>query len=206
MTVDLLESFRAGREIRPITSSKELQTFRQFFGFCFDRRWISENIAKRVKGPRNIKPNDIEPYTSSEVSSILAACDTFGRGPYERARARGMILLLRYTVLRIGDVAVLVRDRVGWDAERERWRIFIRTEKTGSPVFLPIPGELKQTTPSRSIFSGTARPGSEPQLAARSARLSAVFKKSGVKDAHAHRFRHTWPPNSWARRQLRGHC
>ena len=143
VTVDLLESFRADRAISSITSSKELQTFRQFFGFCFDRRWIGQNIARRIKGPRNIRPNDIEPYTSNEVTKILAACDVFGRGPYERVRARAIILLLRYTALRIGDVAMLGRDRVSWDAERERWRVFIRTEKTGAAVFLPIPTELK---------------------------------------------------------------
>jgi len=201
VTIEGLESFRAGREISPITSSKELQTFRQFFGFCFDRRWISENIAKRIKGPRNIKPNDIEPYTSGEVSRILAACDSFGRGAYERARARGMILLLRYTALRIGDVAMLARDRVSWDAERERWRVFIRTEKTGAPVFLPIPNELKKALdelpnprlaaaePKYFFWNGTTSKRAAVGTAERT--LSAVFKKSGVKDAHAHRFRHT---------------
>jgi integrase len=201
VTIEGLESFRAGREISPITSSKELQTFRQFFGFCFDRRWISENIAKRIKGPRNIKPNDIEPYTSGEVSRILAACDSFGRGAYERARARGMILLLRYTALRIGDVAMLARDRVSWDAERERWRVFIRTEKTGAPVFLPIPNELKkaldelpnprlaEAEPKYFFWNGTTSKRAAVGTAERT--LSAVFKKSGVKDAHAHRFRHT---------------
>jgi integrase/recombinase XerC len=201
MTIDLLESFRAGRKISPITNSKELQTFRQFFGFCFDRRWIAENVAKRVKGPRNIRPNDIEPYTSGEVAKILAACDTFGRGPYERARARGMVLLLRYTALRIGDVAMLARDRVSWDAERERWRVFIRTEKTGAPVFLPIPSELKQALdalphprlaeaePKHFFWNGTT--GKRAAVGGAERALSAVFKKSGVTDAHAHRFRHT---------------
>jgi integrase len=52
-----------------------------------------------------------------------------------------MILTLRYTALRIGDVAQLGRDRISRDAGR--WRIFLRTEKSGKPVFLPIPAELK---------------------------------------------------------------
>ncbi len=38
---------------------------------------------------------------------------------------------------------MLARERLTWDAERSRWRIFLRTEKTGSPVFLPIPDALK---------------------------------------------------------------
>jgi len=40
----------------------------------------------------NVKPNDVEPYSVNEVTMILTACDTFGRGAYERARARTMVL------------------------------------------------------------------------------------------------------------------
>jgi integrase len=139
-----LDAFRASRNLSSVTSLTELQTLRQFFGFCFERKWISENIARRIKGPRNIKPNDVEPYTANEVTKIITACDTFGRGAYERARARAMVLLLRFTALRIGDVVMLARDRVTWDGGSERWRVFLRTEKTGAPVFLPIPDALKQ--------------------------------------------------------------
>ena len=61
LTTDYLDAFRAGRALKPITSSKELELLRQFCGFCHDRKWCSENIAKRIKSPRNIKPNDVEP-------------------------------------------------------------------------------------------------------------------------------------------------
>jgi integrase len=144
MKTELLDTFRAGRGIGRTTADKELQLLKQFFGFCFERHWIGQNIAKPIKARRNIKPNDVEPYTSSEVAKIIAACDTFGRGAYERARARGMVLLLRNTALRIGDVALFARDRVTWDPDGDCWRIFLHTEKTGSPVFLPIPDALKQ--------------------------------------------------------------
>lgn len=201
LTLDTLDAFRANRKLKAITSLKELQTLRQFFGFCFDRRWISENVAKRIKGPRNVKPNDVEPYTANEVAMILAACDTFGRGAYERARAHAMILLLRYTALRIGDVAMLARDRVTWDSEGERWRIFIRTEKTGAPVFLPIPAALKTTLdalphprgaeaePKYFFWNGTTSERAIKGIVERA--LAAVFKESKVQRAHAHRFRHT---------------
>jgi site-specific recombinase XerD len=144
VTTEDLDAFRSTRKLSPVTSLKELQTLGQFFGFCFDRRWIGENVAKKIKGPRNIRTNDVEPYTANEVARIIAACDTFGRGAYERTRARAMILLLRFTALRTGDVAMLSRDRIAWDPDGERWRIFLRTEKTGAPVFLPIPDALKQ--------------------------------------------------------------
>src|SRR5207244_3757045 len=64
------------------------------------------------------------------------------RNAYERLRAKAMLLTLRYTALRIGDVALLARDRLSLDGNGG-WRIFLRTEKTGAAVFLPIPLELK---------------------------------------------------------------
>ena len=84
---------------------------RQFFGFCLERKWLDENPAKKIKAPRNIRPEEVVPYTAAEVSRILAACDVIGPGPYERLRAQAMVLLLRYTGLRISDVATLERDR-----------------------------------------------------------------------------------------------
>jgi site-specific recombinase XerD len=141
LTTDYLDAFRAGRALKSITSMKELELLRQFCGFCCDRKWSSENVAKRIKSPRNIKPNDVEPFSTAEVTSIIKACDGIGRGPYERLRARAMILTLRYTALRIGDVALLARDRISKDGGR--WRIFLRTEKSGKPVFLPIPVRIE---------------------------------------------------------------
>ena len=201
MTTEILDAFRAARKIGPVTGSKELATLRQFFGFCFDRRWIAENIAKRIKGPKNLKPNDVEPYTANEVTKIIAACDTFGRASYERLRARGMVLLFRHTALRIGDVAMFARDRVTWDPEGECWRVFLHTEKTGAPVFLPIPDAVKQALdavpaprgaevdPKYYFWNGITSKRAVKGIAERT--LAAVFKESGVKNAHAHRFRHT---------------
>ena len=199
LTTDHLDAFRADRALKPITSAKELELLRQFCGFCCDRKWCPENIAKRIKSPRNIKPNDVEPFSTAEVAAIVKACDTIGRGPYERLRARAMILTLRYTALRIGDVALLSRDRVSRDTGR--WRIFLRTEKSGKPVFLPIPAELKaalDTVPlprgcgedSHYFFwNGVSSERAMKRIAERS--LAAVFKSSMVPYAHAHRFRHT---------------
>ena len=54
-------------------------------------------------------PNDVEPFTTAEVSEIIKACDAIGRTSYERRRAKAMVLALRYTALRIGDVAMQAR-------------------------------------------------------------------------------------------------
>jgi site-specific recombinase XerD len=193
-----LDLFRSGRSIRQITASKELEILRVFFGFCLDRRWTKENPAKRIKLPRNVKPNEVVPFTAAEVAAIVKACDSFGKTKYERLRARAMILTLRYTALRIGDVSMLAKDRISRDGVR--WRIFLRTEKSGQPVFLPVPPDMKAAldcvpAPVSNVHSncffwnGTGKPKTHKAHVDRC--LRAVFKESGVQGAHAHRFRHT---------------
>src|ERR1700674_181256 len=118
----------------------------------------------------------------------------------EPARAQ-WFCCFHFTALRIGDVAMLARDRVSWDAGSERWRMFLRTEKTGAPVFLPIPDALKQVlgavpnprgidADSKYYFwNGLTSERAVKGIAERT--LAAVFKKSEVQRPHAHRFRHT---------------
>src|SRR5262249_18466779 len=190
-----LDAFRATRRLSPTTSTKELQTLRQFLGFCLERRWAEDNPAKRVKLPRNVKPEEGVPYTQAPVAKMLAACDVIGSGPYEGSRARAMLLLLRYTGLRISDVATLGRDRV------RAGEILLHTQKTGGTVFLPVPAELQAAldalpkprgagnSPVYFFWNGITSRRSVVGIAERT--LAAVFQRSGVPGAHAHPFRHT---------------
>ena len=54
-----------------------------------------------------------------------------------------MVLVLRSTALRISDVATLQKDAVSWDQENSTWRVRLRTQKSGEPVYLPIPEIVK---------------------------------------------------------------
>ncbi len=179
-----------------------------FFGFCVKRKWINANPAKDLASPRNIKPNEVVPYTLQEEDLILAACDRIGGGIYNRSgaryeqlRARAMVLLLLHTAIRISDAATLGKDRVSWDPEGNTWRVFLYTQKTGDPVYLPIPPVLKSALDALPLPRNAAKDcpfyfwnGQTPRRAVvgiAERTLSAVFKKAGVKDAHAHRYRHT---------------
>lgn len=194
-----LDAFRSGRNLKQITSSKELEILRLFCGFCVARRWSADNVARPIKSPRNIKPNEVRPFMASEVAAIIKACDLIGYLPYERLRTRAMILTLRYTALRIGDVAMLARNRISRDGDR--WRIFLRTEKSGQPVFLPVPPDMKAALDAVPVPHGSAGEsrhffwsGKSTEKAVKAnvdRALAAVFRKSGVPHAHAHRFRHT---------------
>src|SRR5204863_2399916 len=47
LTIERLDEYRASRGLARITAQKELETLRQFFGYCKDRDWIKDNTAKR---------------------------------------------------------------------------------------------------------------------------------------------------------------
>src|SRR5208282_5791527 len=83
-----LEDFRGTRTIGKVTWKVERQMLITFFHFCVSRRWISTNPAKELKAPRNLKPNEVVPYTLREESLILGACEQIGGGKYNRSGAR----------------------------------------------------------------------------------------------------------------------
>ena len=195
VTVERLDSYRAARGISRITAQKELEILRQFFGFCKERNWTDDNPAKRIKSAKNLKPAEVVPYTPDELTRIISACDGIGKASYERKRARAMVLLLNNTALRVSDVATLQRDRV------RDGRILLRTKKTGDTVYLPIWADTQTALDALPIPRGA---GDESrcyfwnELTSRRAvvgiaskTLVAVFKRSKVPNAHAHRFRHT---------------
>ena len=206
--LDVLEDFRRTRRIAPVTWKVERQTLVTFFSDCVRRKWIAQNPAKDLKPPRLSKPNDVEPYTLAQEGRILGACELIGGGKhnrsgarYEQLRARAMILLLRSTALRISDVATLPKDAVAWDPAAETWRVRLRTQKSGEPVYLPIPEYVKLALDALPMprnaaqdcpyyfWNGQTSRRAVVGIAERT--LATVFKKSGVRNAHAHRFRHT---------------
>jgi len=191
----VINRFRQSRPINTLTWWKDLKFLRHFFKFCVDQKWTSENPASRVSMPKNVKPGDTEPYTRDEVARILAACDVIGRSAYERLRGRALVLLLRYTALRIGDVATLAKDRI------RNGEIYLMTTKTGKVVKLPLIEELRRAlevlpTPKNAngkskyfFWNGVGVDRTVIRSAEKT--LRAVFDASGVKRAHCHRFRHT---------------
>jgi site-specific recombinase XerD len=189
-----LDGYRKGRGVNALTWSKELQLLRQFFAFCQRRHWCEENPAKDMEMPGDPKSAPREPYTAEEVARILAACETFGKGPYERARARAAILLMRYYGLRVSDVATLERARV------RGGQIFLHALKNGAPLWLPLYQEVEfalaclpapKGAADARYFFWSGEGSRENQINTVGRTLQAVFAKSGVSGAHAHRFRHT---------------
>src|SRR5262249_428917 len=141
-------------------------------------------------------PADREPYQPNEVVKIFAACDAIGRGPYERLRARAIALALRYTALRISDVATLEKTRI------RNGEIFIRTTKNGKSVRLPVHPDLQAGVDLVTLRRGADGPdckyffwsahGSRRTFVRDITRtMATVYESSEVPGACSHRFRHT---------------
>ena len=198
VTPELIDAFRDSREIELITWSKELQFLRGFFGHCNARGWIVGNPAEICRSPKVEEKAKI-PYTKEEFISMLAACDSFGQGSYERLRARAMLLVLRYTAFRISDVAMLKRSSLR--AGNDQSYLHVRTIKNGVDVPSLIPPEVVQAlealpdprsaglNPEYFFWSGHGSLRSLVRSVDRT--LRKVFLKSGVTGAHTHRFRHS---------------
>jgi integrase/recombinase XerD len=78
------------------------------------------------------------PYTRDEMMRILAAISRYrdefpNRGKENSLRIRALVLLLRYSGMRIGDAVSLSGDRIKLN------RLFLYTAKTGTPVNTVLP-------------------------------------------------------------------
>jgi integrase len=115
---------------------------------------------------------------------------TFGRyGP----RIEPMILLLRYSGLRIQDAACLERKRLTDD------RIFLYQQKTGTPVYCPLPQDVVKKLSSVTndndryfFYDGSSQPESMVKSWDRVFKKVAENAEPPVANCHPHRFRDTF--------------
>ena len=149
--------------------------------------WIPTNPAGRLKPPKITDPQTA-PLMKEQVDAILKACDTYP-DKANAIRLRALVLLLRYSGLRIRDAVTLARNRIQAD------KLFLFTAKTGTAVYCPLPpivmSALHAIPASTYYFwTGLSKPKSAVGDWQRS--LKRLFKLAGVPDAYAHRFRDTF--------------
>lgn len=203
----LLTDFRAGRtvapktegephcQISPSTSGKELETLRAFCAFALKRGWIDSNFAKDLDAPLEDGPPTL-PFTGDEVNRILEACGKWGdKNPntreQTRAKARGLVLVMLYSGLRISDVVQLRRRAV----DLTTGKLLLRVMKTGAPLYVrlgePAMDALKALPEKGEYFfwNGTSALSTAIGLARRT--IARLLVNAGV-DGHPHRFRDTF--------------
>lgn len=190
LDVAQVRHFRASWPDHNLSALKKLERLRAFFKFCVNNKWIPENPARKeqLKNPKVEQPPTL-PLSRDEVASIIAACDVYP----DRANAvrlRALVLLLRYSGLRIRDAVTLKSNRI------HDGKLFLYTAKTGIAVWCPLPPFVMlalQTIPIAGAYffwTGESKPKSCVGDWQRS--LRRLFGLAGVPDAHAHRFRDTF--------------
>jgi len=182
--------FRAEWTQGPRTSLKKLERLRAFFRFAQKRKWVVENPASELKAPKiTLRPT--LPLTREEMSRTLAAVDkymeaTSSNGMENACRLRGLVLLLRYSGMRISDAVQMTDDRINGN------RLFLYMQKTGEPVNVVLPDfvlHAVQETPhvreGHFFWSGHGKLDSI--VRSWQTRLRRLFELAGVPNGHPHR-------------------
>jgi len=190
-----LRRFRTSWKDGDLAGLKKLERLRTFFRFARENGWVADNPALAIKGPRvTLKPT--LPFSQDEMIRILAAATKKIESVHverrnKARRVRALVLLLRYSGLRISDA-------VGCSVERlQGGKIWLYTQKTGQHVYCPLPEfvvkELDAVpTVSEHHWFWTGNGTVETSRKKWSEALAALFKAADVKDGHAHRFRDTF--------------
>ncbi|MGH9733910.1 MAG: tyrosine-type recombinase/integrase [Candidatus Acidiferrales bacterium] len=198
--VDALSRFRATWKDGPRTAGKTLERLRSFFRFAHDRTWTQSNPATRLKLPRvSIRPT--MPLTRADILKLLAACEASLQKSKQRAakanilRLKTLVLLMRYSGVRISDAVTLTTDRLDGN------RLFLYTQKTGVPVYTVLPESvlhaletMPRDTATHYFWSGESKRRSITGLWEK--RLKGLFDLAGIpkgqSNAVSHRFRDTF--------------
>ncbi len=190
-----LGTFRSGWKDGPRSSAKKLERMRAFFRFAQRRNWISDNPAIELQAPK-VTLSPTLPFNNEEMRRILLATERYkeempSHGVENGRRIRGLVLLLRYGGMRIGDA-------VNFNTERlEGNRVFLYTQKTGVAVNTVLPefvvsalAETPRVTNKFFFWSGSGK--LESIVRSWQTRLRRLFKLANIPDGHAHRFRDTF--------------
>ena len=190
-----VSAFRAGWNDGPRSSAKKVERLRAFLRFAQRRKWVAENPALELKAPR-ITLCPTLPFSREEVLRILAAVNDYKeefptRGADNARRIRALVLLLRYSGMRIGDAVSLTAERI------EENRLFLYTQKTGVQVNTILPDfvlKALDTTPkvSETHFFWDGTSNLETIVGSWRKRLVKLFELAKGENGHPHRFRDTF--------------
>jgi integrase len=191
-----LRDFRATWPNRNLSAKKKLEQLRRFFRFFVKDGALQANPAAGMDSPVVKQPPTL-PFEGDEMARILYACDHLYTDNYRRVgqpnsrRIKALVLLLRYSGLRIGDAVTLPVNRI------VDGKVFLRTAKTGTLVSCPLPpialdalSECPRTNPLYFFWTGECSRGT----VARDwhSKLSRLFTLAGIHNGHPHRFRDTF--------------
>jgi integrase/recombinase XerD len=138
ITPDDLREFRMTWKMSPRTASKHIERMKTFFKFAVGFEWIKKNPALPIAAPK-LEPSESIPFTEEQLDILFEACDSYD-GDGQRLKA--LALLLLWSGLRVGDACTIGREKIIRDAAG--WKVALRTAKTGTDVYCPIPDDVAE--------------------------------------------------------------
>lgn len=192
LTVTTLRTFRNGWPYSALSAVKRLEYLRSFLRHCKDAGWIESNPAMLLKPPK-VTMRPTLPFDDDEMTRILAAADSLATWGSFGPKARAMVLLLRYSGLRMQDAACLERSRVA------NGRLFLKTQKTGTVVYCPLPPEVlialeAVANDHADYFFWDGQSARETTVKSWNRVFIKLFKNAAppIVGGHPHRFRDTF--------------
>ena len=192
--VATLGDFRLTWRLNPLSSGKKLERLRAFLNFCLERGWVDQNFARKLKNPK-VSQRPTLPFEREEMLRILAALDpyieqTAPRGRDNTCRSRSLVLILRWSGLRIGDAVNLQAEHI----DGNKLRLYM--QKSGTHVCGVLPDFVVKAlhavpwVTNRFLFwSGVG--SLDIAVGSWQKRLRKLFLLAGVK-GHPHQFRDTF--------------
>jgi integrase/recombinase XerD len=185
--VETLRTFRESWINKNYSARKKLEALRTFYRFVHESGWLTTNPAILIKPPKVEDPPTL-PYTREEFERVLKACERYSNTK-NKLRLKALVLLLRYSGLRITDAVTLSKQQI------ENGVLKLRTAKTGTDVRVPLPpvalAALDAIQTSNYYFwSGASTKKScvgDYQRA-----FKKLYKLAEVENGHAHRWRDTF--------------
>jgi integrase/recombinase XerD len=132
-----LRKFRTTWKDSNLAALKKLERLRSFFRFARENGWLANNPSEKLCNPKvTMRPTLSFPQV--EMIRILAATTaTIEKSKPDAKnnarRLRALVLLLRYTGLRIGDAVSCSTERLS------DGKLRLYTQKTGTHVHCPLP-------------------------------------------------------------------
>ena len=168
---------------RASTTRQRLSQTKAFLRFAAERGWVSVGLLAGLRSPRS-DSSPTMPLTMAEMRALLAVAA-------RQAKERGLLLLLRYSGLAIGDAVTLCREAlVGTE-------LTLRRAKSGELVMVDLPPlvvgairRLRGPSPDHFWWSGRGKPVTSAKYWR--ARLARVAERAGVAGFHPHRLRDTF--------------
>ena len=192
LTVSILTRFRAywSKDLANSqnTARRKHERLCGFFHFCIRSEWISKNPGRLLK-PIRVNRVPTGYYRRDEFARIIDATYAYGnwKGGHDfqhrGARLRALLLLMRWGGLAITDAVTLERDKLTADG-----KLFLYRAKTGTPVYVPLPGEVAQvlrdipnSNPRYFFWSGTGERENAKKSWDKS--LRRLFKSANLREA-----------------------